>query len=89
MLVAPQPIMQTSGPAGSHGQTALFYNQSLFELTMVFVWQFFEWMITLDQEISLVWQWNSNWSLTKLTFLVNRYLVIFDFALTYIRNCIS
>lgn len=44
--------------------------------------QGFEWMITLDAEVSLIW--NSDWSITKAAFFINRYLPIVDFVLVYL-----
>ncbi|KAF5348865.1 hypothetical protein D9756_009754 [Leucocoprinus leucothites] len=41
----------------------------------------FEWLITIDLEILHVW--NSPWTVTKVVFLINRYLPIVDFCLGY------
>ncbi|KAG7441639.1 uncharacterized protein BT62DRAFT_936949 [Guyanagaster necrorhizus] len=41
-----------------------------------FSWTWWEYAITLDDEISLIWQ--SRWSWIKFLFLVNRYLVLFS-----------
>lgn len=40
-------------------------------------------MIMLDMEVQLVWY--SSWNLTKVMYLLNRYLVIVDFAINYFR----
>ncbi len=39
-------------------------------------------MITLDAEVSLIW--NSDWSIAKAAFFTNRYLPIVDFVLVYL-----
>ncbi len=41
-------------------------------------------MITLNLEVSLVW--NSDWSLVKVIYLVNRFLFIVEFVVAYIRK---
>ncbi|KAF9450321.1 hypothetical protein P691DRAFT_773972 [Macrolepiota fuliginosa MF-IS2] len=44
----------------------------------------YEWMITLDMEIRLIWR--CKWSFTKAVYLLNRYLVIADFVLHCFRS---
>lgn len=41
-------------------------------------------MITFDLEVSLIW--NSNWSLVKVVYLVNRFLPVLEFVFAYIRR---
>ncbi|KAJ3562216.1 hypothetical protein NP233_g9714 [Leucocoprinus birnbaumii] len=41
----------------------------------------FDWLVTLDLEVSLVW--NSRWTITKIVYLINRYLPVLDFSLPY------
>lgn len=44
----------------------------------------YEWLITLDMEVQYVW--GSRWNLTKVVYLINRYLVIVDFVINYFRG---
>lgn len=46
--------------------------------------QLFEWAITLDLEVALIW--NTPWNFTKIAFLVNRYLPAVDFVLSGLRK---
>ncbi|KAF9450322.1 hypothetical protein P691DRAFT_773973 [Macrolepiota fuliginosa MF-IS2] len=44
----------------------------------------YEWLITLDMEIRLIWR--REWSFTKVMYLLNRYSVVVDFVLNCFRS---
>ncbi|KAF7777668.1 hypothetical protein Agabi119p4_3740 [Agaricus bisporus var. burnettii] len=48
----------------------------------------YDWLITLDVEIQLVWQ-RSGWSHLKIAYLINRYLVIVDIIIIYSHSYIT
>ncbi|EKM83175.1 hypothetical protein AGABI1DRAFT_104904 [Agaricus bisporus var. burnettii JB137-S8] len=53
------------------------------------VWsKVYDWLITLDVEIQLVWQ-RSGWSHLKIAYLINRYLVIVDIIIIYSHSYIT
>ncbi|KAF9453405.1 hypothetical protein P691DRAFT_780893, partial [Macrolepiota fuliginosa MF-IS2] len=53
-------------------------------LNHVVIGKVYEWMITLDMEMRLVWR--CKWSFMKGVYLLNRYLVIVDFVLNCFRS---
>ncbi|KAF9443572.1 hypothetical protein P691DRAFT_808732 [Macrolepiota fuliginosa MF-IS2] len=53
-------------------------------LNHVVIEKVYEWMITLDMEMQLIWRWE--WNFTKAVYLLNRYSVVADFILHCLRS---
>lgn len=63
-----------------------FYTSSLISGPLTKNLQFFDWMLTFDLEVEFIW--NSDWSLMKTVYLMDRFLPIVEFILAMIRKFI-